>query len=54
MIEVFIMTDDWFTVLAREGGNPDIVLWQRPAGLTQLIPNLGIDVRCHLVDSEHD
>ena len=49
VIEVRILADDFQGVLPGEGSDPEVVVWNWPTLLFEVVPNYGIKVRCFAI-----
>lgn len=49
-----VAADDRLAVLPSQSGDPDVVLWNRPAFLAELIPHLRVRLGCRLIDPQDE
>ena len=50
---MIVAADDRLFVLQRQGGDPDVVFWDRSALRTQIFSHMGVEVGCVLIDQQH-
>lgn len=54
VVKVTVTADDRLAVLPRQSGDPDVVLWNRPPLLAQIVPHLRVGFGCSLVDRQDE